>query len=162
MRASYDIGAARTTGLKTREQNAVARVGCQRLEMVQNAPTGRHATGGNDDRRFTQLIQTPGFIYRADDMRAPAHCGAFLRCQPMLAPELLVQDGCVGGHRAVEVDRDIRYQAIALELVQVVHQQLGTANGERRHQGDAMTQKGLVDDWAGNCSVDSVGCWRSP
>ncbi|MNN58718.1 hypothetical protein D3C81_1737820 [compost metagenome] len=87
----------------------------------------------------------PGFIDRADDLRAFAHLGTLQRREAMLASELLVQGGGIGCHGAVEIHRDVRYQPVAFEHVQVIHQQLRSADRERRHQGDAMTQQGLVD-----------------
>ncbi|MNC39353.1 hypothetical protein D3C75_880080 [compost metagenome] len=64
----------------------------------------------------------------------------------MFTAVLLVQGGGVGGHRAVQVDRDIRDQPVALERVQVIHEQLGTADGERGYQGNAVAQERFVDD----------------
>ncbi|MNE99720.1 hypothetical protein D3C80_1984420 [compost metagenome] len=55
-------------------------------------------------------------------MRTPAHRSALRRRQAVLTSELLVEGGGIGGHRAVEVDRNVRYQPVALEFVQVVHQ----------------------------------------
>ncbi|MND96693.1 hypothetical protein D3C80_889950 [compost metagenome] len=73
MGASDDISPARASRLKTGEQDAVARIGGQRLQVVQHPTTGGHATGGNDHRRLAQLVKVAGLIDRADDPCALAH-----------------------------------------------------------------------------------------
>ncbi|MCY1448881.1 hypothetical protein D9M71_655880 [compost metagenome] len=72
----------------------------------------------------------------------------------MLAPKTLVQKRDISGHWAVEVNWDIGNRPFALQLIQVIHQQLSAPDRERWHQGNPSAQCRASDD------VGQLRLWR--
>ncbi|MNX93364.1 hypothetical protein D3C86_1255460 [compost metagenome] len=72
----------------------------------------------------------------------------------MLVPEALVQQRDISGHRTVEVDWNIGNRPSALQLIQVIHQQLSAPDRERWHQGNPSAQCRASDD------VGQLRLWR--
>ena len=138
-------GAAR---LEAGEQDHVARVGRERLEMVQHPAAGRHAARGHDHQGPVAQVQGLGVLGRVDVARRRGHRGALLERQAMLAEMAAVDLGHVGRHRTVQEDRDIGDGALRLQARYQPQDRLRAADGER-----------WDDDHAAACrrGVDRIG-----
>ncbi|MNE21614.1 hypothetical protein D3C80_1147820 [compost metagenome] len=99
--AGNDVRTARTTGLKTGEEQAIAWIGGQCLEVMQHPATGCHAAGGDDHCGIAKLVKVSGFVDSANDVCALAHRCTRLSRQTMLTVKTLIQRRSIRGHWTV-------------------------------------------------------------
>jgi hypothetical protein len=100
------------------------------------------------DHRSTPCAQRARVVGLVDNRRRMAHGLALLEAQPVLAAVRVVDARRVGGHRAVEVDRQVVDDAALLEQVDAVHQVLRAAHREGRDHDDTAARRRAVDDLA--------------
>ena len=146
---SADYG--RTAGaasLETCEENGVAAVRREGLEVVHHASARGHAAGGDDDHRPMLGIQGARFVRGIDDRCRVAHRITLLGRQSVLVTMPVVDPRRVGGHRAVQVDGQVVNDAALLEQVDAIHQVLGPPDRESRNHHHAAARRRAVDDLA--------------
>ncbi len=115
--------------------------------MVDHAPAGGHAAGGDDDHRAAPFVQRAGFVGRVDDLRGVAHGRALLLAEPVLVAVAPVHLGRIGSHGAVQEDGQLLgYRPTLLEQMDAIHQRLRTAHRERRNHQHAAPRGRAFDD----------------
>jgi hypothetical protein len=78
-------------------------------------------------------------------VRGAEHLVGLARRQAVAADMALVDLRGIGGHRAVDIHRQVRDAPLLLEQVQGVRQRLRTPNREGRHQDQAAARRGAAD-----------------
>jgi hypothetical protein len=81
--ARHQMGAPGAAGLVADEDDAVARVRRQRLQVMQHPPAGGHAAGGDDHRGHAQAGQRTGLVGGVDQPGHRTHRPALGHAQPV-------------------------------------------------------------------------------
>jgi len=105
--------------------------------MVHDAATGRHARRGDDDRRLAKLghpLRSGRIRYLDQTFRPERYAPAQLRSdiRGSGGERVAIHAKRRERHRAVDVHRHVGQVPCLLEVVEVVEQDLGAIDGERR------------------------------
>lgn len=120
------------------EQQRVARIGGEGLEVMQYAPAGGHAAGRKDDHRPDLPRRGHGILRLFDKGRNVARRSGFLGRQAMSVAVFLEYSGGTGGHGTVQIDRQAGNCVGLPQFVEQLQQDLCPSHGEGRdHQNPA-------------------------
>jgi hypothetical protein len=89
VRATDEHGAPRTRGLIAGEDDHVARIGSERLQVMQNATAAGHAAGRDDDHGAAAGIEALRLLDRVHEPGGGAH-GLALRFREQVLAQVLV------------------------------------------------------------------------
>src|SRR5437899_3376947 len=121
LRAFEQRAPPRALGLEAGQQHGIARIGQAARQMKQHAAAGGHAARGNDDAWGVDVADLLGFLSAASQMH---FVGVQRIAARLFASELhvvvfavpLVELGDADGHRAVNIDRQMRDALRVLQL----------------------------------------------
>jgi hypothetical protein len=93
--------------LEPGEQYCVVVIGAVGGEVVEDAPAGEHSARRDDHHRSAAQVEQLRFVDGLDDGREPVHPLDLIVADAVLFRMPTVQVGDIGGHRAVDEDRDV-------------------------------------------------------
>ena len=123
-------------GLEAHEDDLIARLGQEALQMVQDATAGGHATRRHDHMRPLPVAEGDGLLDRIDVGHFRGQRMALRLRQMMFIGELQQDFGGLAGHRAIQNDGHVGYAALLLQADEQVQDHLGAPHGKCRHYDD--------------------------
>ena len=149
--AFLKVPAERPLALVADEQQRAFRVGKEVLEVVHDPAAGQHPRGGDDHERPVGEADRLRLLDRIGELLARVHQRRLARAQE-LSGLLVVGLGVrvvdlrgPRGHRRVEEERQARDASGTDERVEDPDHLLGAADGEGRHQQNALVAGHLAD-----------------
>ena len=113
---------------------------------MQHTSSRGHPACRNDHRRIAQTIKFARIFDRAYHFGHLEHPCAFLGTQAVLQTMAVVNLGHVDGHRTVQINRNVRYDASLLQSVQCQQEFLSPSNCEGWYDDNATTGDCAADD----------------